>query len=647
MKKLLITVTLLTLFTILYLSFRVPQAQASLAQVQHQYRQDVDQLREQTLALQQQARSFDQNSIEQLQETHLKTRLAYKRIEAFINYYDAFAVNKNLNGAPLPKTEPAVAEVFIVEPTGLQVLDELIFSDDPMVEKKEIVKHANKLAGVYQKMAMRQQTIQLEHRHVFEACRQELVRIFTLGVTGFDTPGSVNALPEAAVAMQSVSDAVAAYYPLIISAETDLVSETEVIFENAIQYVEENDDFDSFDRLIFLVDYINPLYEAIYNIHVTTGVEMVDEVNPIPMPFNYEATNLFDTDFLNLKYFSNLDLDHPNAEKRLELGRYLFFDPVLSSTNDRSCASCHQPGKAFTDGEKLSLATGNNGTVTRNSPTLLNAAYAEKFFYDLRGLNLEKQSKHVIFDEKEFDTNFAEILDKLGQSEEYKTLFEEAYSDQPDYTFSAATVTNALAYYTASLQALNSPFDQYVRGESEEMSEEVRLGFNVFMGKGACGTCHFAPTFNGSVPPLYSESESEILGVPETADNKQLDDDIGRIGNHFPRDNAPFYKHSFKTVTVRNIELTAPYMHNGIYENLEQVIDFYNKGGGAGMGLDVPYQTLPDAPLNLTDEEQKALIAFMKSLTDHTATTHFTAPETLPTFDDQASLNQRPIGGSY
>jgi cytochrome c peroxidase len=466
-------------------------------------------------------------------------------------------------------------------------------------------------------------------------------------VTGFDTPGSVNALPEAAVAMQSVSDAVAAYYPLIISKKADLVRETENLFENAVQYLEANDDFDSFDRLTFVMDYINPLYEAIYNIHITTGVETVDEVNPIPMPLNYDATNIFDKDFLSIKYFSNLDWKHENKDKRLELGRLLFYDPILSSTNDRSCASCHRPEKAFTDGEKLSLATGNKGTVMRNAPTLLNAVYAEKYFYDLRGLDLEKQSKHVIFDENEFNSNFTEIVGKLAQSEAYQSLFEAAYSDQPNYTLSAATITNALAYYTASLQALDSPFDQYVRGETKAYSEEARLGFNVFMGKGACATCHFAPTFNGSVPPLYGESESEILGVPETAENKELDDDIGRVGNHFPRDNAPFYVHSFKTVTVRNAALTAPYMHNGVYETLEQVVDFYNKGGGAGIGYDVPYQTLPDAPLNLTDEEQKALITFMQTLTDETAAQRFIAPATLPTFEAQAEWNERPIGGLY
>lgn len=649
MKKLLVTTALLAIFSVLYFNFRAPQAQASLAEVQEQYHTAVDELKEQTKQLQQATHALNtfSESVEQLQATHLETRLAFKRIETFITYYDANAVIKHLNGAPLPKTEPAVAEVLIMEPTGLQVLDELIFSDNPIANKQEIIKHTDRLVGAYKKLAVRQQSIQLTHRHVFEACRQELVRIFTLGVTGFDTPGSVNALPEAAMALQSVSDAIAAYYPLIIAKEAKLVSATEAIFESAVDYLEANNDFDTFDRLTFLTDYINPLYKAIYEIHHITGVETVDEVNPIPMPLNYDATNIFDKDFLSIKYFSNLDWDHPNKNKRLELGRYLFYDPILSFTNDRSCASCHQPEKAFTDGEQLSIATGNQGTVMRNAPTLLNAVYAEKYFYDLRGLDLEKQSKHVIFDEKEFNSNFTEIVGKLAQSEAYKTLFEEAYSDQPDYALSAATVTNALAHYTASLQALDSPFDQYVRGERTDYSEAARLGFNVFMGKGACATCHFAPTFNGSVPPLYAESESEILGVPETAENKELDDDIGRIGNYFPRDNAPFYIHSFKTVTVRNIALTTPYMHNGIYETLEEVVDFYNKGGGAGMGLEVPYQTLPDAPLNLTDKEQQALISFMKTLTDSTITQRFIAPSTLPTFEQQTNWNKRRVGGLY
>lgn len=134
------------------------------------------------------------------------------------------------------------------------------------------------------------------------------------------------------------------------------------------------------------------------------------------------------------------------------------------------------------------------------------------------------------------------------------------------------------------------------------------------MGKGKCGTCHFAPLFNGSKPPLYNIIESEVIGVPGNADSLHpvADADKGRIAITANR----VHDNSFKTPTVRNIELTAPYMHNGVYKTLEEVVEFYNKGGGAGLGIKIENQTLPFDNLNLSAAEKKALIAFMRSLTD-------------------------------
>jgi cytochrome c peroxidase len=150
----------------------------------------------------------------------------------------------------------------------------------------------------------------------------------------------------------------------------------------------------------------------------------------------------------------------------------------------------------------------------------------------------------------------------------------------------------------------------------------VKRGFNLFMGKAQCGTCHFAPTFFGNVPPFYGTSESEVLGVPKVWDtlNPVLDADIGR----YKFMEFPDFMHAFKTSTVRNAELTKPYMHNGGFKSLEDVVDFYDRGGGAGMGLDVPNQTLPDKKLNLTAAEKKDIVAFMKALTDTTVNVRVT-----------------------
>ncbi|MEL7118105.1 MAG: cytochrome c peroxidase, partial [Bacteroidota bacterium] len=259
---------------------------------------------------------------------------------------------------------------------------------------------------------------------------------------------------------------------------------------------------------------------------------------------------------------------------------------------------------------------------------------------------LARQIKLVVLNPQEFNTTFTDFEDKIKQSQEYQELFAEAYPTiNKEKTISRYSISDALANYIAELYSFNSEFDQYVKGEIAEIDPSVINGFNIFMGKGACGTCHFAPTFNGLVPPLYSESESEVLGVPATTDsiNPQLDADVGRIDNGINPDLFPFYAHSFKTVTVRNVALTAPYMHNGVYNTLEEVMDFYNKGGGSGMGIDVAHQTLPDAPLGLTKKEISDVISFMEALTDTTNLTN--RPVMLPKFKEHPEWNNRPIGG--
>ncbi|HEX8546252.1 MAG TPA: cytochrome c peroxidase, partial [Cytophagaceae bacterium] len=328
----------------------------------------------------------------------------------------------------------------------------------------------------------------------------------------------------------------------------------------------------------------------------------------------------------------------------VQLGKLIFFDPILSNNNKRSCASCHKPHKAFTDGADKSIAMDFEGKVLRNSPSLINSIYSDRYFWDLRVDKLEDQIEHVVVSEKEFHTDYFNIFDKMLTSKEYVELFKASFPETKQNPVNSYTLSTSLAAYVSSLTALNSRFDRYVRGETIAIEPDVIKGFNLFMGKAGCGTCHFAPTFNGSTPPFYTESESEVLGVPRSKDkNSPLDDDAGRSSGKV-RENSNIYLHSFKTPTIRNVALTAPYMHNGVYNTLEELMEFYNNGGGAGLGLSVPNQTLPSDSLGLTATEIKDIVSFMKSLTDTTGTT--SVPSRLPSFDD-AKLSARKIGGEY
>jgi cytochrome c peroxidase len=199
----------------------------------------------------------------------------------------------------------------------------------------------------------------------------------------------------------------------------------------------------------------------------------------------------------------------------------------------------------------------------------------------------------------------------------------------------------AVASYLRSLTALNSDFDRFMRGEYDAMSPKQIEGFNIFMGKGKCATCHFMPLFNGTVPPMFSETESEVIGIPAKVaqSDAQPDDDYGKreVVTH------ALFDRMFKTPTLRNAALTAPYMHNGKYPTLEDVIDFYDRGGGAGIGLKLPNQTLPSEPLNLNDKEKQALISFIHALTDTSGTGSH--PKKLPVLN--GVKNKRRMGGEY
>ncbi|KAB2918808.1 MAG: cytochrome-c peroxidase [Bacteroidetes bacterium] len=572
-------------------------------------------------------------------QAFLNVRGKYKQIEFILEYFDNTAVKDYVNGAPLPKIERNSGEMNVLQPHGLQVIDEMLFEEQPDTEglKNEIAL----LCKNFTELKLFQQKQYMSERNLFEAARLQLVRVASMGITGFDTPGSGNSLADCQNALQPLLYMAKVYTPQL---KGELGQQLETKLSAAIQYLSVNADFDAFNRLEFIREYLNPAFKLFKDAQLQLGIETVyDTPAGINQPYNYLADNFFGNDFLNPDYYSMVKkgITQPQMEK---LGKYLFFDPVLSSNNKRACASCHNPQKAFTDGEQRSLALDFKGTVSRNSPTLINSVFAERYFYDLRTEKIENQFEHVITSPHEFNTSYPEISAKLNQSEEYKQLFREAF---PNYNgeISKHTISEAIGAYLKTLTSFNSDFDKHLRGEANILSPQAINGFNLFMGKAACATCHFAPTFSGLVPPNFAENESEVLGVPATNDtiNPVLDGDIGRFGGRM-KEKVDFNRHAFKTVTVRNAALTAPYMHNGVYKTLEDVLDFYNRGGGAGLGFELDNQTLAPDALNLTPSETKDIIAFMQSLTDTTGLTQ--VPVSLPKFPS-ADLNKRKIGGEY
>jgi len=377
--------------------------------------------------------------------------------------------------------------------------------------------------------------------------------------------------------------------------------------EKAIAYLQANRDFNKFDRAVFITRFANRISRHLTEFRNELRTPPVTEARLL-LP---DAVTFFDNNAFNANYYSS-DVSEQPSQLKIDLGKSLFYDPILSTKDGRSCGSCHRPEKAFTDG--LTKSTSLTGRpILRNTPTLLNAAFQNFQFYDMRSATLEAQAQAVVENQEEMHGSLSESVKRLSKHVEYKALFHEAFGTD---SITTAQLQYAIASYVRSLVSLNSPFDRYMRGDSSQLTKNQVDGFNLFMGKAQCGICHFMPLFNGTVPPTFADTESEVIGVPSKVEwsNATIDSDPGRYVI-FEMEQLRF---AFKTPTVRNASLTAPYMHNGVYRSLEEVMKFYNKGGGAGIGIDLPNQTLPGDSLGLTENEQKKVIEFIHALTDTT-----------------------------
>ena len=313
------------------------------------------------------------------------------------------------------------------------------------------------------------------------------------------------------------------------------------------------------------------------------------------------------------------------AEK-ITLGRKLFFDRRLSPNDTMSCAMCHVPTQGFTVNETR-LAVGMNGQSTkRNPPALYNVAYLRVLFHDGREFTLEDQIISPLTNPVEMaNPSMGYVVNKVGKLPSYEEQFRQTFGEG----VSVATLGKALASYERTLLSANSPFDRWYFGKDQNaVSQEVKVGFKIFSGKGQCNTCHTvtkdASLFtdqgfhNTGVAHLQLIPENTVnvdLGggltvtMPRTQVNEVLtppEQDRGRYEiTHDPTD-----LWRYKTPSLRNVVLTAPYMHNGALLTLEEVIDYYDQGGTKSEGQDPKI-----APLHLSKEEKRALVAYLRSLT--------------------------------
>jgi len=310
------------------------------------------------------------------------------------------------------------------------------------------------------------------------------------------------------------------------------------------------------------------------------GVTVAD-IGPLPTAIPTPATNI-------------------NYNSKIELGKQLYFDGRLSKNNAISCAFCHNPGTGFADSRQTSIGV-DGGIGGRQSPTVYNTAFNHFQFWDGRARSLEEQAIGPIHNPVEMAETHEHVVAKLRKIKGYQKEFRAVFGTDVNLQ----GIAEAIAAYERTVLSTNSAFDQYVSGDQKAMDEAAVRGLTLFKGKARCILCH-----NGA---NFTDNQFHNLGVPQVGPMKE---DLGR----FSVTGAEKDKGAFKTPTLRSITETAPYMHDGAFKTLEEVVEFMDQGGGNN-----PHLSPLVKPLSLTTEEKADLVAFLKALTGEV--TKFTMPQ--------------------
>ncbi|WP_028890042.1 cytochrome-c peroxidase [Tenacibaculum ovolyticum] len=289
------------------------------------------------------------------------------------------------------------------------------------------------------------------------------------------------------------------------------------------------------------------------------------------------------------------------TEEGIALGKKLFFDKILSKDNTQSCATCHDPKKAFTDSDRFS--DGIDGKLgIRNSMPLFNLAwnFDERFTWDGKELSLERQALEPVRNPIEMHSKWTNVAQKIKEHSEYPTLFKEAFGN---VKIDSTLITKALAQFERTLISGNSKFDRHLLGKTQ-LSPEEQNGFDVFMDetRGDCFHCH-----GSNNNPLWTDNKFHNNGL----DAVLTDLGLGKVTGD-PNDNG-----KFKTPSIRNLKFTAPYMHDGRFNTLDEVIDHYSTGLKSSPTIDPLMKKVKQGGVNITNKDKADLKAFLLSLSDN------------------------------
>lgn len=568
-------------------------------------------------------------------------RLALKSSDFWLRYFEPVAYNR-ING-PIPvEWENEVFEKFEKpyrrDGAGLTLAELYLESEAPA--KDSLLSLINTSLTAIKTFQADSITRQLDtFDHFYLANRLFLLNLAAIYTTGFDCPKKSNIIPELRSMMKGVKDIYETYNQTFPAAK--ITNDYLGMYDDAIAFVNaQPDDNTQFDHFTFIRNHVNPLFAI--------NQKLINDYHVVSRNYNdYTLTNtaysIFDKGLYapqNVKGIYSLVEDSKTLEEIKHIGKLLFYDPIISGNNQRSCASCHKPTQYFTDTiAAVSMQFDHSSMLPRNTPTLINSIYNHLLMLDGKHISLQAQGRDVTTNATEMGSVDKNIVEKVMNCKEYKKAFKKFLKKTPEENKVVLDhIVSAITYYYSDFSSYHSPFDDAITNSAALSSDAVK-GFNLFMGKAQCATCHFVPQFNGVKPP-YITSEFEVIGVPADTGFTKLSEDKGRYLVH-PADETI---HAFRTGSIRNAQFTRPYMHNGVFRTLEEVIDFYNAGGGAGRHLHVSNQTLSADSLNLSPTEKKELISFIHSLNEQIVFQR--PPENLPVSKDK-KLNNRKVGGEY
>ncbi|MBV1888028.1 MAG: cytochrome-c peroxidase [Urechidicola sp.] len=339
------------------------------------------------------------------------------------------------------------------------------------------------------------------------------------------------------------------------------------------------------------------LLVAIALLFISCDGDVINISNPYtPTPQPLEIPQLFADNIID----PIIPFNNPQTVEGVALGRKLFFDPILSADNSQSCSDCHSPENAFTDSDRFS--EGIDGLVgNRNSMPLFNMAwnYDEKFFWDGRSFSLEGQALEPVKNPIEMHNTWINAMASLQSHSEYPTLFNQAFGTS---VIDSILVTKAIAQFERTLISANSRFDQHLLGTLTLTPQELN-GFNVFMDetKGDCFHCH-----GNANNPLWADNIFHNNGL----DAIVTDIGLGAVTGN-PADNG-----KFKSPSLRNLQFTAPYMHDGRFATIDEVINHYSEGLQNSLTIDPLMKAIGTGGVQLSESDKADLKAFLLSLSD-------------------------------